>query len=92
VGNTYNHLATTITGPQQDLNLGIETYLNGSPMNPIQLDTSQVAKDTIDYVATDQSGLTVHHHQNRHHRSTLNHPRPPRHATQALAPLNCPQK
>ena len=27
-------------------------------MNPIVIDTSQVATDTIDYVATDQSGLT----------------------------------
>jgi len=27
-------------------------------MNPVQLDTSQAATDTIDYVATDQSGLT----------------------------------
>jgi hypothetical protein len=27
-------------------------------MNPVQLDTSTVATDTIAYVATDQSGLT----------------------------------
>ena len=27
-------------------------------MNPIQLDTTAVATDTIDYVATDQSGPT----------------------------------
>jgi Domain of unknown function (DUF5011) len=58
VGVTYNDLGATITGPQADLNLGITTYLNGSPMNPIQLDTTQAATDTIQYVATDQNGLT----------------------------------
>jgi hypothetical protein len=47
-----------IPGPQADLNQGITTYVNGSPMNPIQIDTSAVATDTIAYVATDQSGLT----------------------------------
>ena len=59
VGDTYNDLGATITGPQADLNLGITTYVNGAPMNPIQLDTSAAATDTIDYVATDQSGLTA---------------------------------
>ena len=28
-------------------------------MNPIQLDTTQAATDTIAYVATDQSGLSA---------------------------------
>jgi hypothetical protein len=27
-------------------------------MNPIQIDTNQATTDTIDYVATDQTGLT----------------------------------
>jgi len=58
VGATYNDLGATITGPQADLNLGIQTFVNGAPMNPIQLDTSAAATDTIDYAATDQSGLT----------------------------------
>jgi len=48
-----------ITGPTADLNLGITTYVNGSPMNPVQLDTTQAAADTIDYVATYQSGRTA---------------------------------
>lgn len=30
VGDTYNDLGATITGPQADLNLGIKTYLNGT--------------------------------------------------------------
>jgi Domain of unknown function (DUF5011) len=58
VGATYNDLGATITGPTADLNLGITTYVNGAPMNPIQLDTTQAATDTIQYVVTDQSGLT----------------------------------
>jgi len=41
-----------------DLNLGITTYVNGTEMNPIQLDTTQAATDTIAYVATDSQGLT----------------------------------
>jgi hypothetical protein len=58
VGATYTDLGATITGPTADLNLGITTYVNGSPMNPVQLDPTQAATDTIDYVVTDQSGLT----------------------------------
>ena len=58
VGASYTDLGATITGPQQDLNLGIQTFVNGSPMNPVQIDTGTEATDTIAYVATDQSGLT----------------------------------
>ena len=58
VGATYKDLGATITGPQQDLNLGITTYVNGTEMSPVQIDTTQAATDTIDYVATDQNGLT----------------------------------
>jgi len=59
VGATYSDLGATIEGPQADLNLGITTYLNGVLTSPIQLDTSQPATNTIQYVATDQSGLTA---------------------------------
>jgi hypothetical protein len=58
VGTTYNDLGATITGPQQDLNLGLTTYVNGTQMSPIQIGTAEAATDTIDYVATDQNGLT----------------------------------
>jgi len=34
------------------------TYASGAPMNPVQLDTSTVATDTIAYVATASTGLT----------------------------------
>jgi hypothetical protein len=59
VGDTYADLGATITGPAADLNLGIATYLNGIPTDPLTLDTSQPATDTIQYVAIDQSGLTA---------------------------------
>jgi hypothetical protein len=58
VGANYNDLGATITGPQQDLNLGIQTFVNGVAVSPVQIDTSEAATDTIDYVATDQNGLT----------------------------------
>jgi hypothetical protein len=57
VGATYTDLGATIEGPQADLNLGITTFVNGVPTNPIQLDTSTAATDTIAYVATDGAGL-----------------------------------
>jgi len=44
----YTDLGATITGPQADLNLGITTYVNGVETNPVQIDTSQIATDTID--------------------------------------------
>jgi hypothetical protein len=56
IGDTYADLGT---GPQADLNLGIKTFLNGAPMNPIQLDTTQASTDTIQYVVTDSTGLTA---------------------------------
>jgi hypothetical protein len=52
VGDTYADVGATITGPQADLNLGIKTFLNGKLVSSIVLDTSSVATDTIDYVAT----------------------------------------
>jgi Chaperone of endosialidase/Domain of unknown function (DUF5011) len=58
VGDAYSDLGATITGPQADLNLGIKTFLNGTLISNIVIDTSQVATDTIDYVVTDPSGLT----------------------------------
>ena len=58
VGASYSDLGATITGPQADLNLGITTFVNGTAMSPVQIDTTQAATDTIDYVVTDQSGLT----------------------------------
>ncbi len=59
VGTTYDDLGAHITGPQNDLNLGIQSFVNGSPMSPVQIDTSAAATDTIDYVVTDQNGLTA---------------------------------
>jgi hypothetical protein len=41
------------------LNLGITTYVNEIETSPVQIDTSAPATDTIDYVATDTTGLTA---------------------------------
>jgi hypothetical protein len=46
-------------GLQGDLNLGIKTFLNGELVSNIVVDTSLPATDTIDYVVTDQNGLTA---------------------------------
>jgi hypothetical protein len=59
VGDAYNDLGATITGPQQDLNLGIKTYLNGTLTSNIVIDTSAAATDTIDSVATDSSATPL---------------------------------
>jgi hypothetical protein len=59
VGETYNDLGATITGPQADLNLGVKYFLNGTLASDIVLDTSAVVTDTIDYVATDPTGLSA---------------------------------
>ncbi len=59
VGADYTDLGATITGPNQDLNLGIKTYLNGTLTSNIVIDTTQAATDTIDYVVADQNGLTA---------------------------------
>jgi hypothetical protein len=53
-----NPFGATITGPQADLNLGITTYVNGTEISSVQLDASAGATDTIDYVVTDENGLT----------------------------------
>ena len=58
VGDIYSDLGATIIAPAADNNLNILTYLNGVQAAQIVIDTSQVATDTIDYVVTDQSGLT----------------------------------
>jgi hypothetical protein len=63
VGDSYADLGATVTdtGPGQagDSNLGYQTFLNGTLVSNIAIDTSQLATDTIDYVATDTDGLTA---------------------------------
>jgi hypothetical protein len=59
VGDTYADLGATITGPQADLNLGIKTFLNGTLVSTIVLDTSSQATDTIEYVASDSEGVSA---------------------------------
>ena len=63
VGDTYADLGALVSdsGPGQagDTNLGYQTFLNGTPMSPIVIETSEVATDTIDYAVTDSAGLTA---------------------------------
>jgi Chaperone of endosialidase/Domain of unknown function (DUF5011) len=58
IGDTYTDLGAIVTDNQAH-SLGYKTFLNGTLVSNIVLDTSQVATDTIDYVATDTSGLTA---------------------------------
>jgi hypothetical protein len=48
-----------ITIDPASTNLGYKTFLNGTLVSNIMLDTSHVATDTIDYVATDDVGNTA---------------------------------
>jgi hypothetical protein len=60
IGATYTDLGAQITGPQQDLNLGIQAIVDGAATSTIaafEIDTSQPGTHTIEYVATDQNGL-----------------------------------
>jgi hypothetical protein len=53
-------LGTTIAGPEQDLNLGLDAIVDGgatTTVSNIQIDTSEPGTQTIEYVATDQNGL-----------------------------------
>jgi len=63
VGDSYADLRATVsdTGPGQagDTNLGLTTFLNGTLVSNIVIDTSEVATDTIDSIATDTDGLTA---------------------------------
>jgi hypothetical protein len=63
VGDSYADLGATVTdtgsGQAGDTNLGLTTFLNGTLVSNIDIDTSEVATDTIDYVATDTDGLTA---------------------------------
>ena len=63
IGDSYADLGATVsgTGPGQagDTNLGYQTFVNGTLVSNIAIETSEVATDTIDYVATDSAGLTA---------------------------------
>src|SRR5665811_92114 len=63
-GDTYTDLGA-IVHDNQGHDLSYRTFINGVPSGNILIDTSQVATDTIDYVATDTWGQ--HRHQHPHH-------------------------
>jgi hypothetical protein len=58
VGSTYTDLGAIVTDNQGN-SLGYKTFLNGTLVSNILVDTTQVATDTIDYVATDTWGNTA---------------------------------
>jgi hypothetical protein len=58
VGDTYTDLGAIVTDNQAH-DLGYKTFLDGALVSNIIIDTTQVATDTIDYVATDTWGNTA---------------------------------
>jgi hypothetical protein len=58
IGDTYTDLGAIVTD-NQGHDLGYKTFLNGTLVSNIVIDTSQVATDTINYVATDTWGNTA---------------------------------
>ena len=58
VGASYSDLGAQITGPQADLNLGIQTFVGTTPMSQAVIDTSTTTTYHINYVVTDSQGLT----------------------------------
>ena len=58
VGDTYTDLGAIVTD-NQGHDLGYKTFLDGALVSNIIIDTTQVATDTIDYVATDTWGNTA---------------------------------
>jgi hypothetical protein len=57
VGDTYQDLGATAKDSAGH-DLTVRTLLNGALVSSIVLGTTEVATDTIDYVASDQNGLT----------------------------------
>ncbi|HUD02407.1 MAG TPA: tail fiber domain-containing protein [Candidatus Paceibacterota bacterium] len=58
VGDTYTDLGALVTD-NQGHRLGYTTYLNGTLVSTLTIDTSTTTTDTIDYVATDTWGNTA---------------------------------
>lgn len=52
-------MSDTGAGQAGDADLGYQTFLNGTLVSNIVIDACEVATDTIDYVATDNDGLTA---------------------------------
>ena len=58
IGDTYQDLGATAKDSEGH-DLGVKTFLNGLLVSDIVLDTSTTTTNTIDYVATDATGLTA---------------------------------
>jgi hypothetical protein len=60
IGDSYNDLGATITGPTQaDTNLGLHLYLDEAAAPSITIDTSEPGEHTINYVATNAAGTST---------------------------------
>ena len=59
VGDSYEDLGATITGPKADLNLDIHTFVGNTPIDQAVIDTSTTTVYHINYVVTDQNGLAA---------------------------------
>jgi len=58
VGAVYSDLGARIIGPQEDINLGIHTFVGSTPIEYAVIDTSAPATYHIYYVVIGTSGLT----------------------------------
>jgi hypothetical protein len=57
VGDSYIDLGAQVTGPQEDLNLGIKASVDGGPeLTTATIDTAVAGIHTITYRSTDQAG------------------------------------
>jgi hypothetical protein len=63
VGDTYADLGASVSdtgaGQAGNANLGYKTFVNGTLVQTINLDTSTSTTYSIDYVATDSASLTA---------------------------------
>ncbi len=58
VGDTYSDLGATAKDSDGH-DLTVHTFVNGLSLEPVSIDTSNTATDTVDYVATDTWGNTA---------------------------------
>src|SRR5215831_3730055 len=58
VNDIYADLGATITGPGDDLNLGIRIFVDGVATEPVALDTTTPGTHTVEYVVTGHFRVT----------------------------------
>ena len=58
MGSAYNDLGAQIVSPAADMNLGIDTFVDGATSSPVVIDTSATGTHSILYRVTDSYGQT----------------------------------